>query len=84
MAECLSPAIDLQQQANATLLIVDDMPENLEVLGGLLRGSGYRAIALSDTADKEHCRHIDPDAVDAFAACFDQFAAIAQRDRGEG
>jgi putative two-component system response regulator len=30
---------------DSTLLIVDDMPENLAVLGGLLRGAGYRVRA---------------------------------------
>ena len=32
----------------ATVLIVDDMPENLEVLDGLLRGAGYRVKAANN------------------------------------
>ena len=40
------------QNRNAKILIVDDVPKNIQLLGSLLRAEGYNLIPASDKLSK--------------------------------
>ncbi|HEU0200151.1 MAG TPA: hypothetical protein VFR86_06915 [Burkholderiaceae bacterium] len=83
----------------ATVLIVDDTPGNLELLGTILRReyrvkaatSGTRALQIAAAEPQpdlillvtQSGRHFDPEVVTAFVASFDDFCDIARRYGGD-
>ena len=75
----MSNGVNTGGEARATVLVVDDNPENLEVIGEMLRGAGYRILVARNGARAvERAQRSGPDLIlldvkmpgeDGFSVC---------------